>query len=207
MIGLMILGALAVYLLVSVFVTSKVANWAKANNKKPWLWGGLAAFVMYNLVFWDWIPTLIMHKHYCDTQAGFWAYKTPEQWMKENPKMRALEYKEKNSDDFLMERTSDGGNKTSFSTRTTSNIKYTETLNPIFFVIKNRRLEETLFDKKQKSALVKRITFMAGRSSGAPKDWSNYRFWVNFTECDGENGNANKANWQTAFNEFMKLGE
>ena len=77
MMGLMVLGALAVYLLVSIWVTKKAANWAKASNKKPWLWGGLAAFVMYNLVFWDLIPTLVMHKYYYSTQAGFWVYKTP----------------------------------------------------------------------------------------------------------------------------------
>ena len=87
MMGLMVLMFFGFYLLVSVFVTSKAASWAKANNKKPWLWGGLAAFVMYNLVFWDLIPTLIVHKHYCDTQAGFWVYKTPEQWVKENPEL------------------------------------------------------------------------------------------------------------------------
>ena len=93
MMGLMILGALAIYLLVSVFVTRKAASWAKANNKKPWLWGGLAAFVMYNLVFWDLIPTLVMHKYYCSTQAGFWVYKTPEQWKKENPEVTAEDLK------------------------------------------------------------------------------------------------------------------
>lgn len=87
MMGLMNLGALAVYLLVSIWVTKTAASWAKANNKKPWLWGGLAAFVMYNLVFWDLIPTLVMHKYYCDTQAGFWVYKTPEQWMRESPEL------------------------------------------------------------------------------------------------------------------------
>ncbi len=87
MMGLMVLGFFAVYLLISIWVTSKAASWAKANNKKPWLWGGLAAFMMYNLVFWDWIPTLVAHKYYCSTQAGFWVYKTPEQWMKENPEL------------------------------------------------------------------------------------------------------------------------
>jgi hypothetical protein len=87
MMGLMVLGALVVYLLVSIWVTKTAVSWAKANNKKPWLWGGLAAFAMYNLVFWDLIPTLVMHKYYCDTQAGFWVYKTPEQWVKENPEL------------------------------------------------------------------------------------------------------------------------
>ena len=40
---------------------------------------------MYLLVFWDHIPTLLLHKYYCATKAGFWVYKTPEQWKKENP--------------------------------------------------------------------------------------------------------------------------
>lgn len=87
MMGLMVLMFFAVYLLISMLAISNARAWAKANNKKPWLWGGLAAFVMYNLVFWDLVPTLVMHKYYCETQAGFWVYKTPEQWVKENPEL------------------------------------------------------------------------------------------------------------------------
>jgi hypothetical protein len=40
---------------------------------------------MYHLVFWDFLPTLIVYKYYCATKAGFWVYKTPEQWKAENP--------------------------------------------------------------------------------------------------------------------------
>lgn len=40
---------------------------------------------MYNLLFWDWIPTVAVHKYYCSTQAGFWVYKTAEEWKAENP--------------------------------------------------------------------------------------------------------------------------
>ena len=91
MMGLMVLGFFAVYLALSVWAVTAASGWAKANNKKPWLWGGLAAFVMYNLVFWDLIPTLIAHKYYCETQAGFWVYKTPEQWVKENLGVETLD--------------------------------------------------------------------------------------------------------------------
>ena len=87
MMGVMVLLFFAVYLLISTWITRKAASWAKTNNKKPWLWGGVAAFMMYNLVFWDLIPTLVMHKYYCSTQAGFWVYKTPQQWVKENPEL------------------------------------------------------------------------------------------------------------------------
>lgn len=87
MIGLMMLIVFVAYLLASVWGTRKAAGWAKSKNKKPCLWGGLAAFMMYSLVFWDLIPTLVMHKYYCSTQAGFTIYKTPEQWVKENPEL------------------------------------------------------------------------------------------------------------------------
>jgi hypothetical protein len=85
MLGLVVLIIFAAYLLVSGIVVWLAARWAKKRDRRPWVWGGLAAFAMYNLVFWDLIPTLVMHKYYCATEAGFWVYKTPEQWVKENP--------------------------------------------------------------------------------------------------------------------------
>lgn len=39
---------------------------------------------MFLIPFWDWIPTVITHKYYCATEAGFWVYKTPKQWKSEN---------------------------------------------------------------------------------------------------------------------------
>lgn len=85
MLGLVVLLFIGAYLLVSVLVVWLAARWARKHNRRAWVWGGLAAFAMYNLVFWDWIPTVAMHKYYCATEAGFWVYKTPEQWTNENP--------------------------------------------------------------------------------------------------------------------------
>lgn len=85
MLGLVVLLFISAYLLVSALVVWLAARWARKHNRRAWVWGGLAAFAMYNLVFWDWIPTVAMHKYYCATEAGFWVYKTPEQWVKENP--------------------------------------------------------------------------------------------------------------------------
>ncbi len=85
MLGLIVIFAFIAYLLIFTWVTKLVISWAKRNQRNPRLWGILAAFFMYNLVFWDWIPTLLVHKYYCATEAGFWVYKTPEQWKVENP--------------------------------------------------------------------------------------------------------------------------
>ena len=87
MIALLYIAFFVVYGFVSVFIVHKSYGFTKARYGKGWVGGWLAALVMYNLVFWDWIPVYVMHKYYCSTQAGFWVYKSPEQWIKENPDM------------------------------------------------------------------------------------------------------------------------
>lgn len=73
------------YLLLSVFIVRLAMKWAKKHERRPKLWGFIAGFVMYNLVFWDFLPTLIAYKYYCATECGFEVYKTVEQWRQENP--------------------------------------------------------------------------------------------------------------------------
>ncbi len=93
MIGLMILLFFGLYLAATIWLTRAAANWAKRNNRSQWRWGGLMAFVMYNLVFWDFIPTLTAHEYYCQTEAGFEIYQLPEQWKQENTEVSVAELK------------------------------------------------------------------------------------------------------------------
>ncbi len=83
--GFVIVIALGLYLLISIGVVSWAVKYAKKHGKSAKRWGWSAALIMYLIPFWDWIPTVITHQYYCSTEAGFWVYKTPEQWMKENP--------------------------------------------------------------------------------------------------------------------------
>lgn len=85
MIALVLMAAFAVYLIISILVVIGVAALAKKRGRSPFRWGIVAALAMYHLVFWDFIPTYVVYKYYCNTKAGFWVYKTPEQWKAENP--------------------------------------------------------------------------------------------------------------------------
>lgn len=85
MLGLAVLFFVGLFLLVTLVVVWLTARWAKRHGRRGWVWGGVAALAMYNLMFWDLIPTLLIHNYYCASEAGFWVYKTPEQWVKENP--------------------------------------------------------------------------------------------------------------------------
>lgn len=76
-----------IYLPLSVGVIRKGYQFAETRYQRGWAGGLVAAFIMYNLVFWDWIPVVLMHKHLCETEGGFWVYKTPEQWVKEHPEV------------------------------------------------------------------------------------------------------------------------
>ena len=85
MMGLAYLVFFAVYLLVSVAVVRGAIRYAKKNGKSAKGWGWGAAFIMYSIVFWDWIPTVATHQFYCAKDSGFWVYKTLDQWKAENP--------------------------------------------------------------------------------------------------------------------------
>lgn len=83
--GFVVLVALGLYLLISIGVVRGAVVYARKSGKSAIRWGFGAALLMYLIPFWDWIPTVAMHRYYCATEAGFWIYKTPEQWKQENP--------------------------------------------------------------------------------------------------------------------------
>ena len=83
--GLMVLGAYAVYVWLSVWVIRKAIHAARNRGIAGWKWGVPAGLVMYHLLLWDWVPTLVAYHHYCQKDAGFVVHKTLEQWKLENP--------------------------------------------------------------------------------------------------------------------------
>lgn len=78
---------LVVYVVISAFIVRKAYRYTKARYGKGWGGAVLAVLGMYGLVFWDLIPVYVAHKYYCSTEAGFWLYKSPRQWIKENPEV------------------------------------------------------------------------------------------------------------------------
>ncbi len=83
--GFVVFAVMGLYLLISIGVVKGALVYAREKGKSAKRWGWGAALVMYLIPFWDWVPTVAMHQYYCATEAGFWVYKTPEQWKAENP--------------------------------------------------------------------------------------------------------------------------
>jgi len=85
MFGLIVLLLIAAYLAISVMVVKKTMIWAQSSGRSPRRWGWIAGLTMYLLVFWDLIPTVLLHQYLCATEQGLWIYKTVEEWQRENP--------------------------------------------------------------------------------------------------------------------------
>lgn len=192
MFGLAILVVMGLYLLISFAVVSGAISYARRNGKSAKRWGWGAAFVMYSLVFWDWMPTIAAHQYYCTTEAGFWVYKTPEQWEVENPGvMEGLVSYNKNPGGFNVdwpsqhELRNDGHQKIN-----------TNHLNERFHVVVSRqdvsgvlpivREDNVLLDVKKNDVIARYVDFGAGNSVkstvGPP---GPLKFWTHSPDCIG----------------------
>ena len=82
--GLIVMPIIAAYLAGGALVAWLMQRWAKKRGRSRW-WGGATLLVIYGAVYWDMIPTYLVHGYYCVTEAGYTQYKTLAQWKRENP--------------------------------------------------------------------------------------------------------------------------
>jgi hypothetical protein len=66
-------------------VVALAVRYARKHGKSAKRWGWGAVLVMYLVPFWDWLPTVAVHKYYCAKDSGFWIYRTLDQWKLEHP--------------------------------------------------------------------------------------------------------------------------
>ncbi len=200
MIGLVYLLFFAIYLLISVYVIYRATLYARRKYNKGWVGGWLAAFLMYNLVFWDWIPVVVAHKYYCEKDAGFWVYKTPEQWFKENPeakgKLWGNDYSRSGNnrpDEYF-----EGGWRYWFSEYLTTEILSREEFHAV------RRQERQLIDSRSGEVLARMVNYYRGSGSGlalGAKNLTAYKVWLSI---GGRECTQQEQEWP---NSFVKLVE
>lgn len=232
MIGLMILLFFGIYLAVTVWLTRTTANWAKRNNRSPWRWGGLTAFVMYNLVFWDFIPTLVAHQYYCTTEAGFWVYKTPGQWKKDNPgvaetlsKIPSKQYLISEKPDSRQYLLPDGTRLTAdfngrgelmwvnFRAKDNSsgywlNQRFKWTIKQDAFPLSLVRRTEEVVDIQTNASIARYVDFKTGYGGfglGGDGSWRVFKFWLASEHCS--TGNTNQSEMRFIKNQFFGFGE
>lgn len=171
MIGLMIIAAFAIYLAISYGVVRFTIRWARRTGRGVKRWTVFAVLVMYLLVFWDHIPTLVLYKYYCHTKAGFWVYKTPEQWKAENPGVAETLLRKKNTQIY-----DSAGNFQSYKKNERfDTISQVETI-PFFPLMISVNL---IIDINTNDQLAK-IVYV---SSGYTGSMELYKFWTKIDPC------------------------
>ncbi|MFY9327446.1 MAG: hypothetical protein WAO76_05425 [Georgfuchsia sp.] len=149
---------------------------ATRKQKSGWKWSLGVAIVLYLAVFWDHIPTIIAHKYYCESEAGFWVYKTVDQWKAENPGvMETLIY----NNDMPHIQTPHGG-ATALNQRIIYQFKYE---GPFLF---NRwRMQSELRDRKTGELIAREVNFSTSQER-RQAGWSGWKFWLDSRGCKTE---------------------
>lgn len=169
---------LLLYIPFSIWVVRRAIRYARENGKRAKRWGWGAAFVMYSIVFWDWLPTVAVHQFYCAKDSGFWVYKTLDQWKAENP--RGLEGLVSNNG-LVRKSVGDGQNYTDTSFLNSRFNWVVKKTGPFLF---NRwRWEQELVDGKTNGVLARYVDFSTGNGhiGGEPE----LRFWLHSDHCIG----------------------
>ncbi|MBN8764559.1 MAG: hypothetical protein BGP20_14160 [Thiobacillus sp. 63-78] len=172
MTGIVVIPAMLLYLLLALAVVYLSIRYARKSGHSAKRWGWSAALVMYLIPFWDWLPTVATHQYYCAKDAGFWVYKTVDQWKAENPGI------------------ADGLHFKLRTTRTPYGELYT--LNERFAVEIRRKkaisilpttiTEERLVDVENENILAKAIR-VGSNVNPVTDGLSGYKFWLGSRPC------------------------
>lgn len=196
MFGLAVLVVFGVYLLISFLVVRWAIGYARKNGKSAKRWGWGAAFVMYSIVFWDWIPTVVVHQYYCAKDSGFWVYKTLDQWKAENPggmetlvanKGTPSTHQGDEENYSLIEIVNQRFNRITISSRLVSFL-------PV------HRYEQQLVDVKNEDLLARQIGF-----GSYDRSWGGLKFWTSIQHCSG--GREEMVNFGNFVNQFKGAKE
>ncbi len=187
MFGLAVLVVFGVYLLLSFLVVRWTIGYARKNGKSAKRWGWGAAFIMYSLVFWDFIPTVAAHQYYCAKDSGFWVYKTLDQWKAENPGvMEKLPAPSSAGSPIKYEPFDDGhGKRNIYLLNGRFNWIVSQQDIPILLPI--IRTEQVVKDIQKNEVLARYVDFGSGHA--VLERAMPLRFWLENTGCIGSESN------------------
>ncbi|WP_371367549.1 hypothetical protein ACA097_27805 [Pseudomonas sp. QL9] len=181
MFGLIVLLMACGYLIVSVIVVVIAVKSARSNGKSAWRSGAVVTLVMSIIPFWDWIPTVLAQRYYCRVEAGFWVYKTLDQWGKENPGVfEGLVYNSESHGDYSRDHDD-------FRLEFKLNDRFAWIVRRQGKLFPNRwRHEQELVDISDGTVLARYVDFST--SSEAPSaGWPGWKLWLASRGClDGE---------------------
>lgn len=188
-----------VYLLLSGWLTDWAARKAKVRGIAGWKWGLPMALVMYNLVFWDWLPMEAMFKYHCATESGFTMYKTLDEWKRENPGVAETLVPVKNPPRIRQ----DGVDWYFLNQRFAWSIEWEDKGLHI------QRREERIVDRETGEVLAQYVDFrtdIQGVETGYGSGFSDYKVWLTKRSCVEGAENPHVMKFNDLFSNVKKLG-
>ncbi|EFK96273.1 conserved hypothetical protein, membrane [sediment metagenome] len=177
--GFVVFMVMGVYVLISFGTVALAVSYAKKRGKSTICWGLSAALVMYLIPCWDWIPTVVAHKYYCEKEAGFWVYKTLDQWKAENPGVLEILTTQRVPQNKFEQSENVSISTTIWNTRIYSTHK---TQGPFFPNLWSR--EDEILDAKTGGILARYMDFSTSQER-RQAGWSGWKFWLDSEDCIG----------------------
>jgi len=157
-----------------------------------------AAFLLVLLpVFWDWLPTVWLHSHYCSKFGGLTVSNTMEQWRKENPGVaetlaRPTTVKQVNTPH---------GRYFQLNQRIRWDISVEEM--PLWLV----RSEHQLIDVKDGKVIARFVDFSTGQSGRSLRDFRDFKVWMYRSSCEPEDKSTNRRRFNEVKAAFDSEGD
>jgi len=193
--GLLMLSwplVLLVLIVLAMLIAVPLAiRYARKSGRNKWAWGIGVFLLIFLPVFWDWIPTVLMHKYYCSTEAGFWVYKTLDQWKAENPGV--MEKLVANRGVVSQQE----GDTVTYSLN--QRINWNVTRQQISPWLPVNRHEQSLFDKETNQILARSVDF-----GSHDRNWDGLKFWLNIKRCDAPFQNNDSLELRKQFAELLR---
>lgn len=174
-----------------------VWRWAiKRGKPRAWSWGVAAALAIPVWAFWDYYPTKWTHEHYCKKEAGFWVYKTLDQWKAENPGVLET----LSSQRVWPPKNVFVGDTKNYVSTNFINLRFVTVHkeNGLFF-LNIGRSEQEIVDSKTKEVLARSVDFSTGDHVGGHM---SPKFWLQHDECiEGANNGIKLGQFISQFTE------
>jgi hypothetical protein len=161
---------------------------------------------VYLPVFWDHIPTVVAHNYYCEKEAGFWVYKTVEQWKAENPGVAEMLVANRGAPSRY-EPYDDGHGKTD-TYLLNDRFNWVVSQQDVSSLLPIIRIEQQVKDVQKNEVLARYVDFATGNSvkhtSGPP---GPLKFWLHSSHCVGGAMNGSKLSHLASDAKHLGKGE
>ncbi|MFO1397039.1 MAG: hypothetical protein U1F48_08250 [Burkholderiales bacterium] len=87
--SLLLIGFLAIHVVVGALIAKVLLHLARSYGKTGWKVTFPIVVGSYLLVFWDAVPTALVHEYLCRSEAGVTVYKDAKEWVAEHPEEAA----------------------------------------------------------------------------------------------------------------------